>query len=136
MAASIPGVEIFSWKVGVCSVFQNTELEFQGCSWIWVNQVCIIIQILLWNTMKFHNRCYANWNTIVFSNKFQFSSVETIFVTTKAKNLRHAQTCLAGAELLEKFRQKILEWFFGNIISPIFSKEISKVTSSADLVLF
>ena len=40
------GSRNFQLKIGVCSAFQNKEFEFQGCSWIWVNQVCISIQVM------------------------------------------------------------------------------------------
>ena len=28
-------------KINLCSVFQDAEFEFHGCSWIWENRVCI-----------------------------------------------------------------------------------------------
>ena len=37
---------------------------------------------------------------------------------------------------LRKFHQKISEWFFENLISLIFSKWISKLTSSGNCILF
>ena len=33
----------FQLKISLCSVFQHAECEFQGCSWIWENRVCIIV---------------------------------------------------------------------------------------------